>query len=217
MSVSAAYQPAVLKFDNKVTFTDFVEAGSRTTTYKTVRGAGFDFGGGVEIYHDLFVGAEASRFNGSADAEIDEQVPHPFFFNQPRTLKGTSTALPRDEIALHIQVGSLATFGKHLQVMIAFGPSVFKLKETFVTDITYTQEYPYDTVTFQSARTEQQEKSRVGGNAQANIIVMMNKHIGVDGLIRYSHTMVSFAASDGSTFKVPAGGMHVGIGLRAAF
>jgi hypothetical protein len=41
VSASAAYQPAVLKFDNKVTFTDFVETGSRTTTYKTARRAGF--------------------------------------------------------------------------------------------------------------------------------------------------------------------------------
>jgi Bacterial SH3 domain len=217
VSASAGYQPAVLQFDNNVSFTEFVEQGSRTTTYKTRRGALLDVGFGVEARHDLFIAGAISRFNGSSDAKIDEHVPHPFFFNQMRTLKGTAAALPRDEIALHVQAAVLVPITKRVHLVVAAGPSIFKLKQTFVTDVTYIQEYPYDTVTFESALKKLQKKTRVGGNAQVNVTTMVAKHVGVDGFVRFSHASLSFTSSDGSKFAVPAGGLHVGIGLRAEF
>jgi hypothetical protein len=217
VSASAGYQRAKLQFDNKVSFTEFVEQGSRTTTYKTRRGALFDVGFGVEVAHGLFIAGAISRFNASSDAEIDEHVPHPFFFNQMRTLKGTATALPRDEIAGHFQAAGLIPINKGVHLVVAAGPSIFKLKQTFVTDVTYIQEYPYDTVTFERALTKLQEKTRVGVNAQVNVITMVAEHVGVDGFVRFSHASLSFTGSDSSKFTVPAGGLRIGIGLRAEF
>jgi hypothetical protein len=134
-----------------------------------------------------------------------------------RTLKGKATALARDEIAVHFQAARLISINKRVHLVVAGGPSLFKLKQTFVRDVTYTQEYPYDTVTFERAVTELQEKTRVGFNAQLNLITMVGKHIGVDGVIRFSHASLTYAGSDKSTFIVPAGGVHVGVGLRAEF
>jgi hypothetical protein len=217
LSVSGGYPPVKLDFDNTVTFTESVEQGSRTTTYSTKPKPLVDVAYGVELFHGIFVAGAASRFSGFTDAQIDEQVPHPFFFNQMRTLKGTSTDLPREEIDLHFQAAVLVPISKRFHLMLAGGPSSFRLKQTIVTDVTYTEEYPYDTVTFKSASTELQDKTAVGGNAQVDFIAMVAKHAGVDASARYSRATVKFKGSDGSTFTVPAGGWQVGIGLRAEF
>jgi hypothetical protein len=216
-SASGGYQPAVLTFDNKTSFTEFVEPGSRTTTYKTRRSALFDASFGVELHKGLFAAVALSLFNGSSDAAIDEQVPHPFFFNQMRTLNATVAALPRDEIAVHIQAARLVPVSKRLHLAVAAGPSIFKVKQTFVTDVRYTQVYPYDSVTFASASTALQQKTKVGVNAQLNVITSLTKHVGLDGLFRFSHASVSFIGSNGSKVAVPAGGLQVGIGLRGEF
>jgi hypothetical protein len=217
VSAGAGYQPELLKFSAKDTFTENQEQGSRTTSYTTRRVPLADFSGGYEVHRGLFVGAAVSRSSGSADGQIDEQSPHPFFFNQPRTLKASVTDLPRDEIALHIQAGSLVPMSRHVHLFVAAGPTMFKLRETFVTGVNYAQDYPYDTITFQNALTAQQEKTRVGINAQADVVAMFSRHVGVDGFVRFSYASLKFAASDGSTFAVQAGGVHVGISLRAEF
>jgi hypothetical protein len=217
VSGGVGYQPAALNFESKVSFTDFVESGSRTTTYKTRRGALLDVGFGVELRRSLFAALAVSRFSGSSDADIVEQVPHPLFFNQPRTLKARATALPRDEVAVHFQAARLVPINRRVHLIVAGGPTLFKLKQTLVRDVTYTQDYPYDAVTFERALTELQEKTRVGFNAQLNVITMVGKHVGVDGLIRFSRTSLTYVGSDKSTFTVPAGGMRIGVGLRAEF
>jgi len=91
------------------------------------------------------------------------------------------------------------------------------VNETFVADVAYSEEYPYDTVTFESALTATQQKTGVGGNLQADIISMVSRHLGIDGLVRFSYASLKFAGAGGSALAVPAGGLHVGIGIRAEF
>ena len=217
LSASGGYQPGNLSSDQKGTFTDFVEQGSRTVTYKTDPVPLFDVSYGVEVLRGLFIQGAVSRVNGSRIAEIEEQVPHPFLFGQMRTLKGTTTDLSRDEIAVHFQAAAVAPLGRRLQVGIAGGPSFFKLKQTFVTDVAYSQEYPYDTVTYTSATTALSEKNRWGFNVQGNVTYMVDRHVGVDGFVRFSQAKLRFTGPDDAPFTVPVGGVHIGIGLRAQF
>jgi len=95
LAASGGYLPSPLQFDNTVTFTEFVEQGSRKTTYTNQRSAVVDVSYGVEIHGGLFAAGAVTRSTGSADARIDEQVPHPFQFNQMRTLTGAATDLAR--------------------------------------------------------------------------------------------------------------------------
>jgi len=207
----------MLSSEQKGTFTDFVEQGSRTVTYKTDPVPLFDVSYGVELFHGLFIQGAVSRVNGSRTAEIEEQVPHPFLFGQMRTLKGTSTDLSRDEVAVHFQAAAVASLSRHLQVGVAGGPSFFKLKQSFVTDVAYTQDYPYDTVTYTSATTALSEKNRWGFNVQGNVTYMVDRHLGVDGLVRFSKATLPFTGPDDAAFTVLVGGLHIGIGLRAQF
>jgi hypothetical protein len=83
--------------------------------------------------------------------------------------------------------------------------------------VSYQQEYPYDEVAFTGASTESQIKTGIGFHAQADVITMVSRRMGIDLLIRYSNASVDFRAPDESTFSAPLGGLQVGLGIRAMF
>jgi hypothetical protein len=216
-SIGGGYQAETLHFENTVSFTEFVEQGSRKLTYSTQRRPLFDVGGGVEIVPGLFIAAAASRYTGFSDVAIDEQIPHPLFFGQMRTLTAEAKDLPRDETALHIQAAGLVRVNKRMHMVLAAGPSLFKLKQGLVTDVKYNQEYPYDVVTFQGIVSAVQEKTAAGFNAQLNVVTMVGRHVGVDGFARFSHATMTFTDAKSVAFTAPAGGLQLGVGLRAEF
>jgi hypothetical protein len=165
----------------------------------------------------LFFALGVSYVNGTSDVSIEQQIPHPFFFDKNRTVTATVTGLQRDELALHFQAAWIVPISRRVELQVAGGPTLFRLEQTFVTDVNYTEEYPFDTAEFDSAVTETQQKFRWGGNAQLNIVVMLKRQVSLDGLVRYSRASVPFEAPDGSTFDAAAGGLQVGGGLRFGF
>jgi hypothetical protein len=217
VTASGGYLPTILDFDTTASFTVFLEEGTRNTTYTTQRAAILDVSGGHEVHRNLFVGAAVSWAKGSTDADIDQKIPHPFFFEQMRTLEATAARLPREEIAVHFQAAWLTQLSRRVQFVVAGGPSLFRLRQTFVTDVVYTDTYPFDVVEFGSTSNTSEEKTAVGGNVQANVITMLNRQVGVDAVVRFSRASLRFPGSEGSTFSVPAGGVHIALGLRAEF
>jgi hypothetical protein len=217
ISGSAGYLSTILNFESTTSFAEFLEQTSRTTSYNTRGTPLVDIGYGVEIRRGLFGAAAISWTSGSSDADIDQQIPHPFFFERRRTLKAEAAALPREEIALHLQGAGRVPINQRIHLFFAAGPSLFKLKQSFVTDVAYTHEYPFDAVEFDKAVTAIQEKTQWGGNVQLNVITMLHRHLGIDGLVRFSRASVRFTLPGESNVTVPAGGLHVALGLRAEF
>jgi hypothetical protein len=217
VSASGGYLPSILNFDTTSSFTLFVEEGTRKTSYKTRQTPLVDVSGGGEIQRNLFVAIAVSWAKGKVDADINEQVPHPFYFDQKRTLQGTAERLSREEFAGHFQVAKRAPLTRRISVLLGAGPSVFRLKQAFVTDVTYNETYPFDSLEFRSAAATEQQKTGWGGNVQLNIVTMLSRQAGIDVLMRYSRGFVRFPGSTGSTIRVPTGGIHVAIGLRGEF
>jgi hypothetical protein len=217
ISASGGYLPSILNFDATSSFTVFVEEGTRNITYETRQTPLLDVSGGGEIQRNLFVAVAVSWAKGKVDADINEQVPHPFYFDQKRTLEGTAEKLSREEIAGHFQLAKRAPLTRRVSFVLGAGPSVFRLKQAFVTDVTYNETYPFDSVEFRGATTTEQRKTGWGGNVQLNVVTMLSRQAGIDVLIRYSRGFVNFPGSAGSTTRVPTGGLHVAIGLRGEF
>src|SRR6185295_2255115 len=86
-------QPASTTFDGTTTKTVTLETARFTTTYDTPSGPMFDGGVLVRIFRGFGVGAAFSSFSKSSAGAVTGTVPHPFFFNTPRTISGTATSL----------------------------------------------------------------------------------------------------------------------------
>jgi hypothetical protein len=177
----------------------------------------FDGGVLVRVAGNFGVGFAVSSFNKDSNAAVTGTVPHPFFFNTPRPLSGTATGTERTELATHIQAAYIITSGR-IDVAVSGGPSIFNVKQGLVSDVTYSDSYPFDSVTFTSATTTSVSVTKLGFNVGADIGVRLSKNFGVGGLIRFSRASLAFPLAGSATdVSSDAGGLNAGGGVRFFF
>ena len=97
------------------------------------------------------------------------------------------------------------------------GPSILHVNQAVVTDVNYSEEYPYDTAAFTGVDSRDVKASATGFNAGADVRWMFSRHVGLGGLVRFTRGTVDLDGPDNRTITVDAGGTHVGAGLRVVF
>ncbi len=217
LSGAASYPTSLPRFENTISLTEFVESGSRNVRYRTPGVPGLDVGAGIQVMRRLFVGGAVSAFSASTAGAVTAEIPHPFFFNQKRTLTAPVGGLDRIELGAHIQAATILPIHRRIRVMLAAGPSVFRVRQELISNVSYNHEYPFDEVTFGAATTESQARTAFGYHAQAGVVTMFSRRLGADLLVRYSEATAVFDGSDGETFSASVGGLQFGLGLRALF
>ena len=203
-------------FDDNVVFPEFHEDADFNAAYDIGAGTVFDGGGGVRLPNGLGFGLGVSRFERLDPASIDARIPHPFFFDRPRSLSGSAPDLTRLETAVHLEVRWFAAVDDAVEFSVFGGPTFFNLQQDLVTSIAYDHTYPYNEAAYDAASTTALSASAVGFHAGADIGFFFSEVIGVGALLRYSAASVDLPADDG-TVPVDAGGFHVGGGLRLRF
>lgn len=214
ITLGAAYPASTTTFTQTTSFEAYAETGSLTTTYAIPQKVRFDVAGVVRLWHGLGVGIAASTLDGTAPAAITGQIPHPINVNQPRALTGTADAW-HSESAIHLQAAYWFRVTPRIDIIVTGGPSRIKVQQDFVSDVSYSQTFPYDTVTFESATLTREEKTVTGANVGADVGVRLLAHIGAAGFVRYSRATADFPDSGVAAFRV--GTFDVGGGIRLAF
>ena len=216
VSFNGGTQATSTAFDDNVVFPEFHEDADFNAAYGVGGGAIFDGGGGVRLANGLGFGIGVSRFEKVDPASIDARIPHPFFFDRPRSLSGSAPDLTRRETAVHVEVRWFAPVNDAVELSVFGGPTFFNLRQHLVTAIAYDHSYPYNEASFGSASTTAMSASAVGFHAGADVGFFFSEVIGVGALLRYSAASVDLPAEDGAV-PVDAGGFHVGGGLRLRF
>ena len=217
VSINGGYQASSTDFRHSLVFTEFVEQGSVDSSYTVKSGPQFDIGGGARVWRSLGIGVGVTRFSKSGAASVTGKIPHPLFFNQPRSVGGEAAGLKREELAVHIQAMAIVPTGERLSVAVFAGPSFFSVKQELVQKLQYSQQYPYDTATFSGADTSTPSESTIGFNAGADVGYFFARNVGIGGVIRFSRASVDFTSIDGETLAADAGGVQAGAGLRLRF
>ena len=133
-------------------------------------------------------------------------------------IAGTAGGLERNELVTHIQAAYVISSAGKVDFALSGGPSFFSVKQGLVSDITYTEQHPYDSATFATALTTTVGASKIGFNAGADVGVRLSKNVGVGGLVRFSRTSIEFPLPGATTnVKSDAGGVQVAGGLRLFF
>ena len=164
--VNGGYQVTGNDFEKTSTLRANAEDGSFTSEYEVKGGPTFDVGGGVTLSRRFAIGAGLTRFSRSTTSSLNGSVPHPFYFNHPRTVTGDVIGLSRAELAVYVQAQVIAPVGPRLQFTVFGGPSFFKVDQELVTDFTWVDSYPFDEASFgtasRSARTDRPAGSMPG-------------------------------------------------------
>lgn len=205
------------------TFTEsdaFPSNGGETATVTVDHGAktalAFNVGAAVRIAPRFWAGVQYAMADTKASASVSAAVPHPILFNAPRTVEGSVNDVAHNEQNVHVDL-MYALPVSAVDVKVMGGPTFFSLKQDFVSGVTVSETYPFDTATFASATTKQLSNTAVGFNAGVDISRALTPQLAVGGLIRYSRGDVKFDDPAIGQQTVKAGGLEVTGGVRIRF
>ena len=177
---------------------------------------GFSVGAAVRLFPQIWAGAHYAMAEMKPGAAITAEIPHPLLFDAPRTVEGSVDDVAHKEQNVHVAI-MYALPVQAMDVKILGGPTFFKLTQDFVSGVTISETYPFDTATFTSATTKQLSERAVGFNVGVDVSRLLTPNVGLGALIRYSRADVKFDDPDIGQQTVKAGGLEVGGGLRLRF
>jgi hypothetical protein len=148
---------------------------------------------------------------------ITASVPHPFFFNQPRTATAASTA-QRSVRDVEFQIMYFLVDSKDWLITIGGGPSFAHVTQDVGTDLQLTETYPFDTVTIKAVTTTQTSGSRLGANVGGSVTRLFSPRLGIAGDVRWSGASITLnAKTPTGLLKVQTGGAQAGASVRIMF
>jgi hypothetical protein len=215
VTLTGGYAAPSASFTQNVTFEQYSETGSLSATYSAARRPSFDGGAGVRLWNHFGIGVSGSYFRDPGSGQITASVPNPLAFSQPRQIAGTA-ATSHTEAAAHVQAAYWLQASRRVTLVLSGGPSMFSVTQAFVSDVTYTQDYPYTTATYEAASTVEEHKRAIGFNVGAEVGWRLAAHLDLAGLVRFSRATMDFpdASTQGA---ITAGGLHFGGGVRFVF
>jgi hypothetical protein len=217
VSINVGSRLSSTTFTSTTSFPVYLETSNITTSYTAPKGQLFDGGFLFRLRGSVGVGVAISSYSERHDAAINASIPHPFFFNTPRSLTATAANLQRSELAAHIQAAYVISSNRY-DLAISGGPSIFRVGQDLVSNVSYTETYPYDTVTFTGATTVRAERTKLGFNVGVDLGYKLSGNVGVGGLVRVSRATPSFPlAGSAADVSADAGGVQVAGGVRFYF
>ena len=176
----------------------------------------FDAGITAALYRSLGFNVSFSYLTANDDAQVTAQVPHPFYYEQKRTVSGAARGVEHSERAVHLD-GVYLIASPTIDLALFGGVSFVNVNQDFVSDVTVSESYPYDTAAFTSAQLTHTTGAATGYNVGADVTWKLGPRWGVGGLLRYTRADVPLSFDDVDAGKPHAGGLQAGGGIRLLF
>jgi hypothetical protein len=196
---------------------DYAEAGSLTTSYGDGSGVQLDVMGGARLRGALGIGAGFSYYARRQTTTIDAQVPHPFFFDQPRRASFDDRTFDGREIGMHVSLIWMPRWNRRRAFMVYGGPSFVHLSQDVVSSVDLDDRYPFDQVTITRAARETRSANAAGFHVGADFSYFLTPAIGVGAGARYTRAPFDLGEEQDETIAGTAGHPAVSGGLRIRF
>lgn len=216
ISVSGGMQSAGSAFGDTFERPLYTETERAEVDYPVNAGAVLAASGGYRVWKRFTVGAGVTRYSQRGDATVEARLPHPFFDAQFREVSGTTSAL-RGETSAHLLLGWMQPLSARARLLVTAGPSFVSTEQTLVTDVRFSEAYPYDTAEFTGATTRRETRGAPGFNAGADLTWMFSRRMGAGALVQFTRARVRLNAGEGRRIAVDAGGVQAAAGLRLFF
>ena len=214
--INYGYQVGDRAFTESVSETVYGETATYEANHASSSGGGLDIGGGVRVWSNLAAGVTVTSFSSPSAAIVSGTVPHPLFFNRPRTVAVGLTGLEYKQLGIHLQAVWVMPLSEQLTVSVGGGPSFFSVDHGLLGSVTVGQETaPFTTVRIGASSTTASE-SVVGGNAGVDVTYMFTEQLGGGAFVRWTGGAVDLPAA-GGTESIGVGGVQSGAGLRIKF
>ncbi len=141
LSLNGGVQAIPNDFSQSGTFEEFLEEGTFDASYELTIPPQVDGAFLIRVGRNMRVGVAVSHLFGETSTAINASVPHPFFFNQPRSVSGTDD-LARRETATHGLLAWPFTLSPSFELVLEGGPSFIHVEQAVVDEIAYRARVP---------------------------------------------------------------------------
>lgn len=218
-NINFGYQAQNQDFRQSAEFPLYEETGTWQADHALESGPLFDLGAGIHVTRNLAVGVAYSlRTKQDRDAAVTATVPHPIFFDAPRSASGTATGLEHSEQAVHLQAIWHVPVTVEFSMALFGGPTFFRVKDVLIESVTPAETGDLSNVNLLFG-TSSQSRSTVGFNVGVDSSYMLMRNVGVGAMLRYTRGSVDLLnpAGSGGEISIDTGGLEIGAGLRFRF
>ena len=194
-----------------------VEDGRLDAEYRTGKTPGFDAAGGVLLTRHFGVGVGVTSLAQTTPATVRASIPHPLLFDQPRLIEGRADPVDRALLAFHVQARVVLPLSRRVQVMLFGGPTLYKGEQQLVSDVEYSETYPFDTATFERAVLVTAEESKVGVHGGADVGYFLTRRVGLGLTAQYVGQTFRMSSGSSRSSRLTIGGVQAAGGLRLRF
>ena len=217
VSLNGGYSGTALDFTSSSSFVLHLEDASLASRYTGSTGPVVEVGGLYRFRGPWAAGASVELFAGKNDAALSASLPHPLYFDRPRTLQGAIPSLDYRETSLNLNLVYSHALGRRIILDGFGGPTLFWTRSQLLTDIQYVDAFPYDRLTLQAPIVTEQTDMPIGFNVGTGMTFRLKGWLGVGLLVRYNRAAVQLPQSDGSLVSFNAGGLRANGGIRLLF
>lgn len=210
LNVNIGVQVGSDTLSTESTFDLYRETARVVGTQDVEGGPIFDFSGGYTVWRNLAIGVGFSRVSSESDVRIDATIPDPLFFDSPRSVSTTAPGANHSANMVDISLIWRMPVTEDVDVALFGGPTIFSVKQDFVSAVTVSEPGP----TIDSTTLSESSKTTAGFNLGLDVSYMVTPRYGVGFLMRYTRGSVDF---DEATDKVTVGGFQIGAGARFRF
>ena len=207
----------------------FSEQGNFHTDYEISSGGIIDGGLSIRFWRNLAFALDVASYQSVNRAQITSEVPHPFFFDLPRSSSGEAGGLKRQEVGIHTGAQWVSALTDWLIISVSSGPSIINAKQDLISAVEHIEVgFPFDEIVFDNHTVTTQSSTIFGWNAGVDIdTFVLNRlpglerfdtldRIGLGVLLRYVRGTASFNAGD-TPVEIALGGLQMTTGLRVRF
>jgi hypothetical protein len=203
------------------TISVYGESGTLSSTSGFDADGIIDFSVGARVWRNMGAAIGYHSKSSTGVAEITGSIPHPQFFDRPRSFSDSVDGIDRDENATHLMIGWMLPVNDNLDVFVYGGPSFYRLSQEVVSDLAIAEQGPPYTSIVVQPTIDVRKKSATGYNigADATYIVYTTESVrlGIGGFMRFTGATADLRISDNSTVETDLGGFQIGIGARVRF
>lgn len=195
--------------------TIYHETANANIDYNIKKGNFFSAAFGYRIYGPISLELGIDITSRNMDGAYSASIPHPLLFGVPRDGEGVESYKLSENSIFFNFVYSLrsAIFG----LDISAGPAYILTETEVISGITYTDSYPYNSVTL-SPQSTGVSKNVFGFNGGANILFYLAENFAIDLNARYINGKANFETGTGTPGpQITLGGLKAGVGLKIQF
>jgi len=145
-----------------------------------------DLGVGVRLVGGFGFTVAGQWARRSLQADVHASLPSLIHPGRGFREVAGARAVDQERQVLHVGAAWSRVLGERMELSVSAGPSWFRVRQDLITDVSFTERYPFDVASFGDAVSTVGVGSAFGWHAALDLTYWLGGRVGIGSVVRYS-------------------------------